>query len=72
MKFLVGWIVSFLLDVRHAGPSSGYVSAGFFGGIMLGRVILLWVTEKIGERRVIYLYSFMILRCDSSYFHLDI
>ncbi|KAG8710478.1 hypothetical protein FRC09_000122 [Ceratobasidium sp. 395] len=25
--------------------------------LMLGRVVLLWVNEKVGERRVIYLYS---------------
>ncbi|QRW04844.1 major facilitator superfamily transporter [Ceratobasidium sp. AG-Ba] len=32
---------------------------GFFGGLMLGRVVLLWVNEKVGERRVIYLYSIL-------------
>ncbi|KAJ6588922.1 MFS general substrate transporter [Mycena capillaripes] len=52
-----GWIVTYIIDVRHGGPSSGYVSAGFFGGLMTGRVALLWLNQKIGERRVIYLYS---------------
>jgi fucose permease len=27
-----GWIVTYIIDVRGGGPSSGYVSAGFFGG----------------------------------------
>jgi fucose permease len=27
-----GWIVTFLMLVRGGGPSSGYVSTGFFGG----------------------------------------
>ena len=27
-----GWIVTFLMIVRDAGPSAGYVSTGFFGG----------------------------------------
>ena len=34
-----GWIVSFLMIVREGGPSSGYVSSGFFGGKYL--IILL-------------------------------
>ena len=30
-----GWIVTFLMIVRNGGPSSGYVSTGFFGGKLL-------------------------------------
>ncbi|KAG8963352.1 hypothetical protein FRC03_003113 [Tulasnella sp. 419] len=52
-----GWIVTYLIEVRGGGPSSGYVSSGFFGGLTLGRVLLLWVNKKIGEKRVIYIYS---------------
>ncbi|QRW19083.1 major facilitator superfamily transporter [Rhizoctonia solani] len=48
-----GWIVTFIIEERGGGASAGYVSSGFFGGLMLGRVLLLW----IGERRVVYLYS---------------
>jgi len=29
---MLGWIVTFIIDVRGGGPSSGYISAGFFGG----------------------------------------
>ncbi|EMD35606.1 hypothetical protein CERSUDRAFT_85549 [Gelatoporia subvermispora B] len=54
-----GWIVTFVIDVRHGGPSSGYISAGFFGGLTLGRVGLLWLNKMIGERRVIFLYAIL-------------
>ncbi|KAK7022289.1 MFS domain-containing protein [Favolaschia claudopus] len=68
-----GWIVMYIIDVRGGGPSAGYVSAGFFGGLMTGRIALLWLNSKvsksiiscsfcssahqIGERRVMYVYS---------------
>jgi fucose permease len=52
-----GWIVTFIIDVRGGGPSSGYISAGFFGGLMIGRVALLWVNNKVGERRVLFVYA---------------
>ena len=38
----LGWIVTFLMTVREGGPSSGYVSTGFFGGKYL--IILLFVS----------------------------
>ena len=28
-----GWIVTYMIDVRGGGPSSGYISSGFFGGM---------------------------------------
>lgn len=28
----IGWIVTYMIHVRHGGPSSGYISTGFFGG----------------------------------------
>jgi len=28
----IGWIVTYVIQVRHGGPSSGYISSGFFGG----------------------------------------
>ncbi|KAJ7108818.1 major facilitator superfamily domain-containing protein [Mycena epipterygia] len=52
-----GWIVSFMRNVRGGGPSAGYISAGFFGGLTLGRLVLLPLNRKIGERRVVYLYG---------------
>ncbi|KAG2124448.1 MFS general substrate transporter [Suillus clintonianus] len=57
-----GWMVTYIIDVRGGGPSSGYISSGFFGGLMIGRVGLLWVNKKaslypVGERRVLFIYS---------------
>jgi hypothetical protein len=43
----IGWIVTFTKDERGGGSSSGYISSGFFGGLALGRVILLFVTKKV-------------------------
>ena len=54
---VLGWIVTYLINVRGGGPSSGYASSGFFGGLTLGRVALLWVNRVVGERRVIFIYA---------------
>ncbi|EIW55087.1 MFS general substrate transporter [Trametes versicolor FP-101664 SS1] len=54
---LGGWIVTYVIQLRGGGPSSGYISSGFFGGITLGRIGLLWVNQKIGEQRAIYVYA---------------
>ncbi|KAG9102908.1 hypothetical protein FRC06_000827 [Ceratobasidium sp. 370] len=56
-----GWFVTFVIQERGGGSSAGYISSGFFGGLMLGRVALIWVNEKLGERRVIYLYSLLVV-----------
>lgn len=54
-----GWIVTYIMDIRGGGPSSGYISSGFFGGLMIGRLCLLWVNRKVGERRVLFIYAFL-------------
>lgn len=54
-----GWIVTYMIGVRHGGPNSGYISSGFFGGLMLGRVLLLWVNKKVGERTVLFIYTLL-------------
>lgn len=52
-----GWITTFIIQVRGGGKSAGYISSGFFGGIMVGRLALLWLNKKIGEQRALYLYA---------------
>lgn len=52
-----GWIVTYIIDVRGGGASSGYISSGFFGGLMFGRVALLWLNKNLGEQRALYLYA---------------
>ena len=41
------WIVTFLLIIRGGGPSSGYVSTGFFGGEYLQVTSLFSCDERI-------------------------
>ncbi|KAJ7252973.1 MFS general substrate transporter [Mycena rebaudengoi] len=52
-----GWIVTFMIQVRGGGSSSGYIAAGFAGGVTIGRIALIWVNSKIGESRAVYIYS---------------
>jgi len=54
-----GWIVTYVIDVRGGNASSGYVSSGFFGGLTLGRVLLLWVNKKIGPKYVVIMYCLL-------------
>jgi len=52
-----GWITTYIIDEKGGGPSAGYISSGFFGGMMVGRLALLWLNKKVGEKRVLYLYA---------------
>ncbi|KIJ59385.1 hypothetical protein HYDPIDRAFT_118606 [Hydnomerulius pinastri MD-312] len=54
-----GWSVTYIMNVRGGGPSSGYISTGFFGGLMFGRIALLWVNEKVGERLALFIYAIL-------------
>ncbi|KAH7324686.1 major facilitator superfamily domain-containing protein [Stachybotrys elegans] len=61
-----GWIVSFMMRIRHASPSlSSVCSSGFWGGMALGRVVLGGLTDRIGLRRgiIIYLLCAIVLQC---------
>ncbi|KAG9091912.1 hypothetical protein FRC07_011756, partial [Ceratobasidium sp. 392] len=54
-----GWIVTFVVEERGGGPSAGFVSSGFFGGLMIGRILLLWLNAQVGERRVVHVYMLL-------------
>ena len=41
------WSVTYVQDKRHGGASAGYISSGFFAGLMLGRILLMWVNRKV-------------------------
>jgi fucose permease len=46
-----GWIISFLVAARGGDLSSvGYVTAGFWGGIAVGRFLLSPLAFRVGER----------------------
>jgi len=48
---LGGWLVTFMLKVRHGEPfASGLVVTGFWLGLTFGRVTLGFVTGRIGEK----------------------
>lgn len=51
---LGGWIVTFMIDVRKGEPfASGMTATGFWLGITVGRVILGFITPRIGEKTAI-------------------
>ncbi|KAJ5320640.1 hypothetical protein PENANT_c033G09125 [Penicillium antarcticum] len=48
---LGGWIVTFMIRVRQGGAfASGMTATGFWLGITVGRVILGFVTPRVGEK----------------------
>lgn len=50
-----GWVISFLINYRNGNPAQvGYVTAGFWAGITLGRFLLVQPATKIGERTSVY------------------
>lgn len=54
---LGGWIVTFMIRVRHGARfASGMTATGFWLGVTVGRVILGFVTPKIGEKLAISIY----------------
>ncbi|THV01924.1 MFS general substrate transporter [Dendrothele bispora CBS 962.96] len=53
------WIVTFIIRERNGGDSAGYISSGFFGGLMLGRLILIPVNKWVGEYIVVYIYMIL-------------
>ncbi|CAE6455005.1 unnamed protein product [Rhizoctonia solani] len=53
---LGGWIVTFVVEERGGRTTAGYISSGFYGGLMLGRISLIWLNQKVGEQQVVYVY----------------
>ncbi|GJJ15714.1 hypothetical protein Clacol_009992 [Clathrus columnatus] len=54
---LGGWIVTFIIDKRGGGHSSGYISAGFFGGLTCGRMVLHYINRFISEKNMVFVYA---------------
>ncbi|RJE26881.1 Mfs transporter [Aspergillus sclerotialis] len=54
---LGGWIATFMIRVRNGARfASGMTATGFWLGIMVGRVVLGFVTPRIGEKLSIVIY----------------
>ena len=53
-----GWVISFLISYRNGDPAQvGYVTAGFWAGITIGRFLLVQPATKIGERKAVYAFT---------------
>lgn len=64
---LGGWIVTFMIRVRQAGRfSSGMTATGFWLGLTVGRVVLGFVTGRIGEKLAIAVRSYITSLCRSA------
>jgi fucose permease len=49
-----GWIVTFMIRIRHGSAfASGMTATGFWLGITIGRFVLGFVTPRIGEKLAI-------------------
>ena len=45
-----GWTTTYMMEVRHGNPNTmGYVSTGFWTGIAVGRIVLGFISGKIGH-----------------------
>ncbi|KAJ5414740.1 hypothetical protein N7509_001367 [Penicillium cosmopolitanum] len=54
---LGGWIVTFMIRVRNGGAfASGMTATGFWLGITVGRILLGFVTPRVGEKLAIAAY----------------
>lgn len=54
---LGGWVVTFMLKVRSGQTfASGMVATGFWLGLTIGRVVLGFITGRIGEKLAVTLY----------------
>ncbi|PWY71064.1 MFS general substrate transporter [Aspergillus sclerotioniger CBS 115572] len=57
-----GWLVQFLVSVRNGDPKKvGYIASGFWTGFTLGRVALADITHRLGERRMVFVYTTLAL-----------
>ncbi|KZL72405.1 MFS transporter [Colletotrichum tofieldiae] len=52
-----GWVVAYMLRVRHTSTyASSICSSGFWAGMAIGRLALGIVTDRLGARRAVVLY----------------
>lgn len=59
---LGGWIVTFMLKVRHAENfAAGMVVTGFWLGLTVGRIVLGFITGRVGEKAAITIYLLLSL-----------
>jgi fucose permease len=65
---LGGWIPTFMLRVRHAEPFLAGLAVTFFWlGLTIGRVVLGFITGRIGEKLAIACYTAICIACQFLY-----
>lgn len=65
---LGGWIVTFMLRVRGAANfDAGMAVVGFWLGLTMGRVVLGFVTGRVGEKLAIAIYLLLSCACQLLY-----
>ncbi|KAI4610255.1 uncharacterized protein J4E87_010807 [Alternaria ethzedia] len=61
---LGGWIVTFMRRERAGGEfESGVVATGFWTGIAAGRLVLSFITPKLGEKLAVLIYIAIAIVC---------
>ncbi|KAI0676543.1 hypothetical protein C8Q78DRAFT_1073341 [Trametes maxima] len=55
------WSVTYIVEERHGNANSGYIPTGFFGGLMLEYVLLIWFNRKIGEWWALSLHALLVI-----------
>ncbi|KAK6835198.1 hypothetical protein RU639_002118 [Aspergillus parasiticus] len=59
-----GWVVTIMMEVRNAAPfPSGMTATGFWLGITAGRVVLGFVTARLGEKLATTIYITCAIVC---------
>jgi len=57
-----GWVVEFMIQVRHGSPyEMSYVATGFWLGVTVGRLLLGFPAARWGEKRMVWIYTFIAL-----------
>ena len=52
-----GWVVTYMIQIRHAAPfAAGMSATGYWLGMTVGRVVLGFITPRIGEKWAILFY----------------
>jgi fucose permease len=62
IEFTIGsWAVTFIIEERGGNSDSGYISTGFFGGLMIGRILHVFVTMVLSEQVAVLSYIIIAL-----------
>lgn len=49
-----GWLTTYLVRERGANANAGFAVTGFWGGMTVGRIVLIPFTNKVGYQFSIY------------------